>query len=217
MNVCKFIMKINNKKITPQKLIIIFLFIVVIVLIVDYSNILYPISKEMNYDFLNIIINAFAMILVFLLTYIMIDKKISDNAKIIDNNKRNTLLALLNQVTRECMITFNFINDKKSLETFIYLKNNFNNSIEEILKNKPFESEQYIINLFNDGISKFNNLEKYMYLKEKFQHYILLKFTFYNLDKFKEENVSGMYEAKKIITQKLHDDIYYILNSKWEL
>lgn len=217
MNVCRFIMKINNKKITPQKLIIIFLFIVVIVLIVDYSNILYPISKKMNYDFLNIIINAFTMILVFLLTYIMIDKKISDNAKIIDNNKRNTLLALLNQVTRECMITFDFINDKKNLETFIYLKNNYNNSIEEILKNKPFETEQYIISLFNDGISKFNNLEKYMYLKEKFQHYILLKFTFYNLDKLKEENVSGMYEAKKIIIQKLHDDIYYILNSKWEL
>ena len=65
--------------------------------------------------------------------------------------------------------------------------NSLNNSIEEALKNNPFKNEQYIIDLFEDGVADFNELEKYMNLKEKYQQYISLKITFYDLDKQKKK------------------------------
>lgn len=83
-----------------------------------------------------------------------------------------------------------FIENQNNLEKFIIPKINFdslNNSIEEALKNNPFKNEQYIIDLFEDGVADFNELEKYMNLKEKYQQYISLKITFYDLDKQKKK------------------------------
>ena len=113
-----------------------------------------------------------------------------------------------------------FIENQNNLEKFIIPKINFdslNNSIEEALKNNPFKNEQYIIDLFEDGVADFNELEKYMNLKEKYQQYISLKITFYDLDKQKKEIKNEKYKTVKESLQTLHDDIYNILNSKWNL
>lgn len=168
----------------------IFLIIIIVALIIDYYNVMYPISKNFNYNFLNILINSLVVIFVFLLTYYMIDKQTLEKTKRIENNKRNTLRILLTQVKKECNNTLDFIENQNNLEKFIIPKINFdslNNSIEEALKNNPFKNEQYIIDLFEDGVADFNELEKYMNLKEKYQQYISLKITFYDLDKQKKK------------------------------
>ena len=203
-----------------KKLIMIFSIIIIFALIIDYYNVMYPISKNFNYNFLNILINFLVVIFVFLLTYYMIDKQTLEKTKRIENNKRNTLRILLMQVKKECNNTLDFIENQNNLEKFIIPKINFdslNNSIEEALKNNPFKNEQYIIDLFEDGVADFNELEKYMNLKEKYQQYISLKITFYDLDKQKKEIKNEKYKTVKESLQTLHDDIYNILNSKWNL
>lgn len=83
-----------------KKLIMIFLIIIIVALIIDYYNVMYPISKNFNYNFLNILINSLVVIFVFLLTYYMIDKQTLEKTKRIENNKRNTLRILLMQVKK---------------------------------------------------------------------------------------------------------------------
>ena len=203
-----------------KKIVVIFLIILVVTLIIDYFNVMYPISKNFNYDFLNIVMNSLVVVFIFLLTYHMIEKQTLDNATRIENNKRNTLKVLLNQVKSECNNTLDYIEDQNNLEKYIIPKINFNalnDSFEEKLKNIPFKNEQSIIDLFKDGVANFDNLQKYMSLKEKFQQYVLLKITFFDLEKQKEKVPKDKYSIVKKQIKELRDDVYYLLNSKWDL
>ena len=203
-----------------KKIVVIFLIILVVTLITDYFNVMYPISKNFNYDFLNIVMNSLVVVFIFLLTYHMIEKQTLDNATRIENNKRNTLKVLLNQVKSECNNTLDYIEDQNNLEKYIIPKINFNalnDSFEEKLKNIPFKNEQSIIDLFKDGVANFDNLQKYMSLKEKFQQYVLLKITFFDLEKQKEKVPKDKYSIVKKQIKELRDDVYCLLNSNWDL
>ena len=203
-----------------KKIVVIFLIILVVTLITDYFNVMYPISKNFNYDFLNIVMNSLVVVFIFLLTYHMIEKQTLDNATRIENNKRNTLKVLLNQVKSECNYTLDYIEDQNNLEKYIIPKINFNalnDSFEEKLKNIPFKNEQSIIDLFKDGVANFDNLQKYMSLKEKFQQYVLLKITFFDLEKQKEKVPKDKYSIVKKQIKELRDDVYCLLNSNWDL
>lgn len=208
------------KKTNFKVLILIFFVAVITVLFVDYSNIMYPVSKNLNYDFLNIFINSSIVIFVFLLTYYMIEKQTSDREKIVEYNKKNALRILLTQVKKECTDVLEILENQYFLEHFIISKIDFDshsNLIEENLKNNPFKNEQYIINLFEAGIANFQELDNYINLKQKFQKYISLKIALFDLDEQKEKISREKYEMAKKELQKLHDEFYLILNNKLNL
>lgn len=189
-------------------------------LFVDYSNIMYPISKNLNYDFLNIFINSSVVIFVFLLTYYMIEKQTSDREKIVEYNKKNVLRILLTQVRKECVDVLEILENQNLLERFIIPKIDFDsnsNLVEENLKNNPFKNEQYIIDLFEAGIANFQELDNYINLKQKFQKYISLKIALFDLDEQKEKISREKYEKAKKELQKLHNEVYLILNNKLNL
>lgn len=208
------------KKTNFKVLILIFFVATLTVLFVDYSNVMYPVSKNLNYDFLNIFINSSVVIFVFLLTYYMIEKQTSDREKIVEYNKKNALRILLTQVRKECVDVLEIIENQNLLERFIIPKIDFDshsNLIEENLKNNPFKNEQYIIDLFETGIANFQEFDNYINLKQKFQKYILLKITFFDLDMQKKKISKEKYEMAKKELQELHDEVYMILNNKLNL
>ncbi len=208
------------KKTNFKVLILIFFVAVITVLFVDCSNIMYPISKNLNYDFLNIFINSSVVIFVFLLTYYMIEKQTSDREKIVEYNKKNVLRILLTQVRKECVDVLEILENQNLLERFIIPKIDFDsnsNLVEENLKNNPFKNEQYIIDLFEAGIANFQELDNYINLKQKFQKYISLKIALFDLDEQKEKISREKYEMAKKELQKLHNEVYLILNNKLNL
>lgn len=208
------------KKTNFKVLILIFFVAVITVLFVDYSNIMYPISKNLNYDFLNIFINSSVVIFVFLLTYYMIEKQTSDREKIVEYNKKNVLRILLTQVRKEWGDVLEILENQNLLERFIIPKIDFDsnsNLVEENLKNNPFKNEQYIIDLFEAGIANFQELDNYINLKQKFQKYISLKIALFDLDEQKEKISREKYEKAKKELQKLHNEVYLILNNKLNL
>ena len=71
--------------------IIIFLAVSFIILFLDFSNILYFISKNFNYDFLSIFIPNIVLIFIFLITYFLIDKRNMEKEEKISNNQQNVL------------------------------------------------------------------------------------------------------------------------------
>ncbi len=209
----------KSKKIF-KVLILIFFVATLTVLFIDYSNVMYPVSKNLNYDFLNIFINSSVVIFVFLLTYYMIEKQTSDREKKVEYNKKNALRILLTQVRKECVDVLEILENQNLLERFIIPKIDFDchsNLVEENLKNNPFKNEQYIIDLFGAGIASFQEFDNYINLKQKFQKYILLKIVFFDLDTQKEKISKEKYEMAKKELQELHDEVYMILNNKLNL
>ena len=69
--------------------------LILIVGALDYFNAMYFISENLNFDFLNIFVNALVIIFMFIITYILIDRKTLKNQERIENNKKGILLLLL--------------------------------------------------------------------------------------------------------------------------
>ena len=83
-----------NKKdvITIIKFSLIAILIILIVGVLDYNNTFGNITMKLNFDFLNIFINALVIVFMFIITYLLIERKTFDNEEKIEKNKRGMLL-----------------------------------------------------------------------------------------------------------------------------
>lgn len=188
----------SNKKILIYCISMII--ILSIILLIDYTNIGYFISKNLNYNFLNIIVNAIIVIFIFILTYCMVEKKtfLLDEKK--EKNKLSVLKILLENVYESCKKNIELVNNQNTLEKYIIPKINMNsldNLVENRLKNIPFINEQYIIDLFKDGICEDEIIKKYFEVKQTYQEYISLRITFFDLEKEKNNIPKNKYLLAK--------------------
>ena len=88
-------MKNKNDKLL-LKVVCIFLISTIIVLILDYFNIFNFITKNLNFDFLNIFINLIIVIFIFVITYILVEQKSFDIQKDIEQKKIKGLIYVHN-------------------------------------------------------------------------------------------------------------------------
>ena len=164
--------------------------LILIVGALDYFNAMYFISENLNFDFLNIFVNALDIIFMFNITYILIDRKTLKNQERIENNKKGILLLLLEKTYNECRNQIDVLDEQEMVEKYLIPKINFNSVADPFIKNiksKPFEYEDKIINLFSEGVLDKKYFKEYMKVKDLFELYIGWRITFFDAEKHGRE------------------------------
>lgn len=177
-----------NKKVWC--LTFIYISVLLIILAIDYCNILSFITLKLNYNYLSIIVGTITTIYLFWITYYLIDKRISDNEKEKKKNKKSALYIMLSETYKKCNEVFILFNDDTTLTKYIVPKVDFNKIIDPFIeqqKNNVFKYNSKILELVSDGIVDRETLEQYINIKETFSNYISLKVTLFdvNLPKYK--------------------------------
>ncbi len=191
-----------NKKdvITIIKFSLIAILIILIVGVLDYNNTFGNITMKLNFDFLNIFINALVIVFMFIITYLLIERKTFDNEEKIEKNKRGMLLLLLEKVCDECLSQIKMLDEQEMVEKYLIPKINFNstdNIIIENIKSKPFEYENRIINLFSDGILDKKYFKNYMNIKDCFESYVQWRITLFDAKKSGRSDLVELVSSKK--------------------
>lgn len=175
--------------------------IVLIVGILDYNDTLGFISVKLNFEFLNIFINALVIIFMFIITYLLIESKTISHEEIIVNNKKEFLILLLEKVCDECLSQIEILNDQEMIEKYLIPKIDFNATNDSIIKNikiKPFEYGSEIINLFSDGIIDKKYFSNYMKIKDCFERYIQWRIILFDVKKVGRRDLELLAETKKM-------------------
>lgn len=191
-----------NKKdvITIIKFALIAILIILIVGVLDYNNTFGNITMKLNFDFLNIFINALVIVFMFIITYLLIERKTFDSEEKIEKNKRGMLLLLLEKVCDECLSQIKMLDEQEMVEKYLIPKINFNstdNIIIENIKSKPFEYENRIINLFSDGILDKKYFKNYMNIKDCFESYVQWRITLFDAKKSGRSDLVELVSSRK--------------------
>lgn len=176
------------------------LILLCIYLILDYFNIFSDITKNLNTDILNIIVNSIVVIFIFIITYKLVDKKTIEKEKISNENKLNTLNIMLQDVYNNCDTVINILDNDMILTKYIISKTDFNsihNKVEDNLKNLPFKNETYIIGLFSDGIITKDIIYDYFHFKQLYQQYVWKKIAFFDVSIYNRKDVFDVLENEK--------------------
>lgn len=166
---------------------------IIIILVMDYFNIFYRISSQLNSSFLEIIINNIVIITVFIVTYFLIDKRNMKKESEKRNNQEYVLRQLLMETYNECKKIIELLDRDEILRKYVVPKVDFNktdadNVVIINLQNAPFKYDNLIMELFKEGIFSTSNLPNYLKIKREYQGYISNKISFFDDKELLEDN-----------------------------
>lgn len=195
----------NDKKIKIT--ILVSLVLIAVSVLIDFSNIFSTIFSKLNWTFLEIIINNVILIMIFFITYFLIDKINMDKNDEKMNNQEYVLKQLLIETYTECRKTIELLDNNEVLSKYIVPKVDFNkndsdNFVVTNLKNSSFKNENIILELFKEGIFSTIYLHNYLRIKNEYQKYISIRITFFDRE-----------ELTKSSRLKLDKDLDLELNS----
>lgn len=185
---------------------------IIIILVMDYFNIFYRISSQLNSSFLEIIINNIVIITVFIVTYFLIDKRNMKKESEKRNNQEYVLRQLLMETYNECKKIIELLDRDEILRKYVVPKVDFNktdadNVVIINLQNAPFKYDNLIMELFKEGIFSTSNLPNYLKIKREYQGYISNKISFFDDKELLEDN-------KKKIIKNLELEYRLLLDNK---
>ena len=191
-------MKNRNKELKMSIFFVVIAFIIYIVL--DYINLLHVIGLEfsnINMDLFVVIFNSFIVILLYLITYFMIDKKNVEK----EYNARRTAHILMSLSYKKCEEIICLFDNNDMISKYIVPKVDFDkilsdNPAANNLQNKPFVELEYILQLAGNGYIVDKRLEKYLSFISDYKLYISNKITFFDID---DANTAEQLALKKHI------------------
>ena len=192
---------------------IVYIAILLVMLGIDYYNVLYFISSKLNYNYLSILVGAITTIYLFWITYYLIDKKISDNEKEKRNNKQNAMLLMLSETYKNCEDSLKTFNDDMMLIKYIVPKVDFNATIDPFIEQQKsfvFKYDSKILELVSNGIVDKKVLKQYINIRDTFSHYINMKVTLFDIDSPKyngDEKVENARKEFSLFEKKLKRDL----------
>lgn len=189
-----------KEKIIKYKMII----IVVILLVIDYFNILS--TNGIKVSNLNLSLwNICIPFIILFVTYELINKKEDERF----NNKKELLILLINDVYNNCLFWIDIIENGKfnkiSEDEFKLNKKQLRNSYN-IIEENVFENHNIIIDLIKDGLIADEILNGYIKIKKEFKNYI----TIYKFKTKKEINIEIREQELK---DKINEEIKKLKNN----
>lgn len=159
----------DNKKLV--KIIVIYILIIVVFILFDYFNVLHFITSQMNSNYFSILINTLTTIFLFILSYILINKKINESETNQKNNKEASLLIMLKETYDDCYESVEFFCNESTLKKYIVPKVDFNSTKDTFLEfqfDRVFKYDLKILDMVSDGIVDKETLKQYLSIKKIF-------------------------------------------------
>ena len=158
---------------------------------------------SLNYDLFGAVLNAFVVIVLYIITFIVVDKRQIKK----DENAKQAASILLLYTYKQCKDTLTLVNDQKVLDTYIVPKVDFNktdvdNLVTMNLKNMPFVEHSKILDFATTGAIDASRLERYYQIMNRYKSYISLRITFFDIFKY---NGSEHIELKNTILGKKYE------------
>lgn len=182
------------------------LLIIILLFIFDYFNLFTLLGfdvLDLNFEFWGIFFNIFVAIFIFVVTFILVDKRQNDIIK----NKRNLLITLIGNTYSNCLFWIDILSDDKLNNILFKIKMNKNNKnkvYENILDN-VFENHGIIIEFLKDGLINENIIESYLKIKRDFNYYVTNTRLSFKSDVDKKKKESELKEQLNIEIKKLDE------------
>lgn len=158
-----------------KKYILIFIIFTLVYLIIDYLNLptlLNIYIDNINSNLLDVFINSIIVIILYLITYLTIDKRTIEKSK----NKKDIYKQILINMYSECIQTLNLIHDENILNKIIKQVDGnapiIENKIVNNLMNLPFENKDTILDFAKSGEIDVNTFQKFLNIQSDYRKYI---------------------------------------------
>ena len=158
-----------------KKYILIFIIFTLVYLIIDYLNLptlLNIYIDNINSNLLDIFINSIIVIILYLITYLTIDKRTIEKSK----NKKDIYKQILINMYSECIQTLNLIHDENILNKIIKQVDGnapiIENKIVNNLMNLPFENKDTILDFAKSGEIDVNTFQRFLNIQSDYRKYI---------------------------------------------
>ncbi len=139
----------------------------------DYFNIFTKLgvnTTNFNYDFLNLLVNNTIIIIIFIITYFIINDKEKNKIK----NQEKYAKLLLNECYKKCIDYISML-DQECIKNNIKAKGKFNSELYKIVsifEKAPFSNNHIIVELATNGIINHSKFLAYSEIKSCYQSYI---------------------------------------------
>ncbi len=179
----------------------------VVYIILDYVNIPTFLGIKMNnisYDLLSIFIDISVLILLYIVSYRIIDKRQIDK----DENAKQTANILIKASYDKCLRYLSIIDNQQLLEQYVIPKIDFNEAqldspVAKNFQNNPFEEYASILSLAENGAVDKTDLLTYLEIEDLYKGYISNRITFFDIDKNARTN--DQMKLKAIIARNRED------------
>ena len=158
-----------------KKYILIFIIFTLVYLIIDYLNLptlLNIYIDNINSNLLDIFINSIIVIILYLITYLTIDKRTIEKSK----NKKDIYKQILINMYSECIQTLNLIHDENILNKIIKQVDGnapiIENKIVNNLMNLPFENKDTILDFAQSGEIDVNTFQRFLNIQSDYRKHI---------------------------------------------
>ena len=155
--------------------------------IADYFN--YPSLlgidiPSINWDFTSMLISNIIVIILYLITFVLIDHS---NIKRSENQERNVRI-ILNKSYTHCKEFIELLDNKENAKMAAKKCNfdvpNFQDPVMVKYQDLPFELEQYILDASHNGILSEEEFQTYINIRKLYKSYITNRITFFDADKY---------------------------------
>lgn len=165
------------------KTVFVFVVILILYLFFDYCNVFSCLKinvSNINTSIFEIFINNGIVIVLFRITYILLDKR---NIKK-EDNKRKTALTMLKSAYAACYDNINYFN-KKENRIAVAKKTNFdelicNEKMFSYFQKIPFEHNNEILSFSTEGVIKPKEYETYLKIQKQYKDFITYAISLYD-------------------------------------
>lgn len=160
--------------------------ILIAYIIIDYLNLPKILGLDItnvNMDLFEILFNSFIIVLFYIITYFVIDKKQVEK----ENNAKRTARILMSLSYKRCEETISLFDNNEMIRRYIVPKVDFNDTnnnfpVVQALQNKSFTEYEHILQLAGSGYINDKRFERYLSFMSEYKEYISLKITFFDID-----------------------------------
>lgn len=181
-----------------------------LLIIADYLNFPSYLGIDvpaMNWDFLSLVIGNSLVVILYIVTYLLIDHREIQRANNQVRNTRNILIAIY----RQCREQIEDL-DNSRMRALIAKKCNFDiPRFQEPfflqIQESPFELEQYIMDASNNGVLTDREFQAYLSIRREYKEYVSNRITFFDVEDIQEKT-----PAQLDMLQRMMEKREYILD-----
>lgn len=157
----------------------------------DYINLSHVVGvnfSDINIYLFSAVFNSFIVVLLYLITYFMIDKKQVKK----EYNAKQTAHILMSLSYNKCKETISLLDNNEVIHKYIIPKVDFNkadsdNPVIYNTQNNPFIEFEHILHLAGNGYIDNKRLNRYLHFISDYKSYVSYKITFFDIDEAKTD------------------------------